>query len=99
MNQTGLLDEIAAICKCEVSVNINRHRNYYESVADYFEDRDSDTTPDVMAEMIKRDTIIEVQVYPSTPVGFYYFAHWDLETALRDAFNALTEKGSVVNGR
>lgn len=89
---TDLLAEIVATCACHVSVNVNQHRNYYESVEEYFIDgREGKIEPSVLAEMVSRNTIVEVQAYPKTPVGFIYVAHYDLLTALRKVLECAKE--------
>jgi hypothetical protein len=41
-----------------------------------------DTPPEVRAEMIRLNTVVDVQFYPDTPVGFYRVAHYDIDAAL-----------------
>lgn len=88
---TDLLTEIVRRCKCAVSITVNQHRNYYQSVETYLDDADrlSEIAPKVLAEMQARNTVVEVQAYPNTPVGFYCVAHYDLTAALRDLLSAL----------
>jgi hypothetical protein len=76
-------------CKCAVHITCNQHKNYYESVEQYMEDNKADCAEDVLSEMIKRDTVIEIQYYPITPVGFNIIYHYDLETALKAAIESI----------
>ena len=71
-------------CKGSVSISQNNHRDYYQSIPDYLEDQiqNGEVDKDVLEEMVKRDTLICVHVYPDTPVGFYSVYHYDLETAI-----------------
>ena len=78
-------------CKCGVYVNINSHKDSYETVSEYF---NSDSLNKAEKEEIKEgiyfkmqqmDTIIEVQFYPNTPITFYKVYHYDLETAISEA--------------
>jgi hypothetical protein len=86
---TGLLEFIAMHCECEVSVEINSHRNYYESVEQYMADMRAEVSDGVFADMVARDTIVAVQFYPSTPIGFYTVYHYDLVQALEIAAGIL----------
>lgn len=88
-----LLTQLLAACRCEVSVTVNAHRNYYESVADYLNRPDhADVLSDnVRAEMIARDTIVEVQAYPDTPIGFHKSVHWDVVSALQEVLKSVSE--------
>ena len=82
------LKELLARCKCGVYVQVNVHRDVYETAAQWWETQDicsdslSDTPPEVRAEMIRLNTVVDVQFYPHTPVGFYRVAHYDLDAAL-----------------
>jgi ferritin-like protein len=85
---TGLLEFIASRCQCEVSVEINSHRNFCESVLDYLrgpDDSTDDIAPDVLNEMVARNSLVVVQFYPDTPIGFYAVRHYDLKAALQIA--------------
>ena len=87
------LAEIVALCKCEVSVTVNEHRNYYETVEQWLAKMDSlDCTDDVSAEtraeMIARGVVVQVRAYNNTPVGCYVVYHWDLDEALRQMLAA-----------
>lgn len=78
------LDKLLSLCKCEVSVEVNTHRNYYESVGQYVRGaRDLGEIPDsIFYEMVKRDTVVKVQFYTHTPVGFFSVLHYDVNEAL-----------------
>lgn len=95
-NDIDLLMQLLARCHCEVSVLVNAHRNYYESAAQYLDryEGNDDDDASVRAEMIARDTIVEVQAYPTTPVGFYVARHWDVTTALRAVLDAVTAESA-----
>lgn len=88
---TDLLHELISKCKCGVSIEINNHRNYYYSVKKYLEefpnDEISDINPRALSIMEKKDTIVEIQFYPDTPISFYKVYHYDLEEALKICLN------------
>lgn len=92
------LPELLAKCRCAVSVCVNEHRSYYESAATYLNELDLDDLDLVVkTQMIDRDTIVVVQAYPNTPVGFFRVVHWDLETAIAAVIAAIdTEPRRVV---
>lgn len=85
------LKEIAALCQGGVFVTVNEHRNYYHSVAQHLADRGDtpDISSEVQAKMIELDTLVELQFYPRTPVGFYRIWHYDLDAALDEALALL----------
>ena len=89
----GKLKEIMSLCKASVTVTINDHKGVYQSVEEYlsFGDTLEDIDPAVLKEMIKRDTIITVQAYPHTPIGFYKVWHYDLDVALHEILEVLEE--------
>ena len=83
---------IAERCKASVSVTINKHRDYYQSVqdaineeADWYGNIDEET----FNKMIDTDTIVSIQFYPNTPIGFYTVHHYDLTEALKKAWEIL----------
>lgn len=87
------LKELMSLCKCSVSIEINPHRDYYESVSDELNKlQDSDIQEidkEVIGEMILTDTFIRVQAYPDTPIGFYMAIHFDLDTAINIVLNGI----------
>jgi hypothetical protein len=90
------IKELQSLCKCSVSVIINQHKDYYDSVVEYFKDNDDDETEaDVMQKMIETDTVVWVQAYPNTPVGFYSVYHYDLDAALDAVLSAV--KNQMAN--
>ena len=92
------LTKIIAACKCSVNLTINGHKDYYESVPDYFNnkpwlvDDKEEISKEVFDKMVEHDTIVELQIYPDTPVGFYKIYHHDLEQAIDEAMEILKIK-------
>jgi hypothetical protein len=76
-------------CKASISLLINPHRDYYESVIDYINGDKEDIPNDVFSEMVKQDTVIHLQFYPDTPIGSYSVYHYDLEKAVDIALETL----------
>lgn len=95
------LMELMARCKCGVYVNVNSHRDTYETAAQWWETQDicgdslCDTSPEVRAEMIRLDTVIDLQFYPDTPLGFCRVVHYDLDAALDAAMACFTPSVDV----
>lgn len=85
-------------CKCGVYVEVNAHRDVYESVETHFEDLEIQAPlridPDIRAKMIELNTIVEIQFYPTSPVGFFRVYHYDLEAALDKALQCLAKDQS-----
>lgn len=86
-----LFKEICGMCKCSVSITVNAHRDIYESVEVYLDEKAGEILPDVLSKMIETDTLIEVQAYPDTPIGFYIVRHYDIDMALQEMRDILTE--------
>lgn len=84
------LKELLSKCKASVSITVNQHRDYYQSVKDYIEEQaqlDEDLIEeiglDVYEEMQKTNTVIEIEAYPDTPIGSYRILHYDIDKAVR----------------
>ena len=90
-------NKLLARCKCGVHIEINTHRDVYKSVKETLEDFESLDCPlqideDVRAEMIKRDTIVNIHFYPDTPIGFYDVYHYDFDMAVEQSLGCLVEE-------
>jgi hypothetical protein len=86
-------------CKAGVFLSVNDHRNAYESVQKFMENRFAlddfsrdETPPEVLAKMIETDTIVDLRFYPVTPIGSYRIFHYDLDLAVDEALSIL-DKG------
>ena len=82
--------ELASKCEASVSIDVNAHRDMYQTVEEYFEiillcneDLWESLSKEVYAEMVKRNTIVEVRWYPDTPVGFFNVYHYDIDEAMK----------------
>jgi len=83
------LKELLSKCKASVSITVNQHRNYYQSVKDYIEEQAlideeliDEIGKEVYEEMKKTNTIIEIQAYPYTPIGSNRTFHYDIDKAV-----------------
>lgn len=90
------IKEIVSLCKCGVTAIINEHREFSQTAADWIENHKhlGDAPKDVIEQMIRRDTVIQLIACPT--VGIYYDVfHYDLDAALDEMLNRLksAEKG------
>ena len=106
MGELSKIERLLDRCKCGVSIEVNRHRNYYETAAHYMAEQESlkqecppEIEPEVRAEMLKRDTIIECNFYPDTPVGSYEVWHYDIDLCLDQCLEILAEGEPQGNRR
>lgn len=81
--------KLASLCKCSINIGVNNHRDSNDAASvhlDYYAASHNNgkplASPDVIEGMIERDTIINVQCYPQTPIGFVSVYHYDLDAAL-----------------
>ena len=69
----------------ELIISHNSHKGYYENITTYLDTRHitaEDLTPEDMEEIIKADSIWEVQWYPTTPTSFYFVVASTLKKCL-----------------
>ena len=92
------------MCKAEVSIGINEHKNCYKSVSELIAERleneiidSDDIDQNILAVMIKRDFMVNIHFYPDTPVGFISFYHYDIDCALDLALSYFGERGESMN--
>ena len=89
------LQKLIEKCKCGVHITVNNHRDYYETVEQHFkgnpivEEDLEDIEADVYEKMKELNTIVELQYYPDTPIGFYKIYHYDIEKAIDEALTSL----------
>lgn len=80
------LIKLISLCKASVSLEANAPRDYYETIEYFLEENNiqvgKDISKDVQDKMIELNTIISVQFYPHTPIGFYKVYHYDVNLAL-----------------
>ncbi len=98
------LMELLGRCKCGVYLTVNEHRDYYQTAAQALVEADRfecppQIAPDVKAQMIETNTIVRLQFYPDTPIGFYSIWHHDLDAALDAALACLTHNAKVSRGK
>ena len=95
------LEEIMSRCKCSVCLEVNEHRDIYQTAEEYLteqsENMDTEMwewvigSEEIKQKMIETDTVIYIRFYPKTPNGFYAFYHYDLDILLDSAIEALND--------
>lgn len=91
------LNELIKLCKYSVTLTVNNHRDFYESVEQYIdninktlEDKE-EIEPEIYSKMKELDTIVELQFYPETAGGFYKVYHYDVELAIDEALEIIKQ--------
>lgn len=77
--------ELMSKCECLVSIGVNEHRGFYQSVSEHLKDcilDDDEISEDVLNRMIETDTIVKVYAFPNTPIGSYRIFHYDIDIAM-----------------
>jgi len=96
------LSELLSLCEYSVTITINDHRDYFQTVEKYLQDADEepsdpeenywDIPANVRAEMIRTNTIVKIQAYPKSANGFYRTYHYDLQQAIATIIQQIKEK-------
>jgi hypothetical protein len=82
--------ELFNFCKCSVSIEHNPHKDYHESVEEYFIKNDNHhIEPAIFDKMVELNTIIVIQFYPDTAVGSYTIHHYDFKLAVAECMRIL----------
>ena len=77
------LQDLIKNTKCSISIQVNKHRDFYETIVLHLNPEDrKDISDDVWAKMIELNTYVRLQVYPNTPIGSYVIYHYDVEMAI-----------------
>jgi len=98
MTTTDKLKLLLATCKAGVSIEVNNHRNVYDTAKQALADAaEHDCPPEIEDEvrqrMIDTNTIVTIHFYPTTPIGFYEVRHYDIDAALDEALECLRSEG------
>lgn len=84
------INKLDSLCRCGLDISINPHKLNDEVIQYFLSDLESnddlECDDEVKEEIIKRDTIVQVQFYPSSSIGFYRVDHYDLDKALDICF-------------
>lgn len=90
------IDKLINMCKGEVYISINEHRNCYESVEEFLKtylnfDSD-DICAEVVAECIRKDTLVQIMAFPDTPVASYKLCHYNVHDAIEQMITIIEEE-------
>ncbi|HZL98654.1 MAG TPA: hypothetical protein VFD43_00250 [Planctomycetota bacterium] len=98
MSASDKLVALLARCKCGVYLSVNEHRDFYQSVEKWIEERyrgdpegAAELAPEVRAKMIETNAVVVLQFYPDTPISSYDVLHYDIGAALAEALAILAE--------
>lgn len=88
------LKTLIASCRCGVYLTVNEHRNYCMTPEKRLEDfSELQCPPDISADVrdgiLRTGNIVELHVYPDTPIGSYHIVHYDLDDAVREAIECV----------
>lgn len=93
------LNECLKMCKCSFCIDVNNHKDDYQTVQEWYEQAlenefidNKDVDKEMIKEMIKNNTVVKIQFYPDTPIGSYTIHHYNLQEAINIAHNILYEK-------
>ena len=97
MNESDKLNLLLARCESGVYLTINAHRGSHETVESILsaiisnggKEIEAQIGKEVIAKMIEKDTIIDLDIFPDTPIGSFTIYHHDLNSALDAALEYL----------
>lgn len=85
----------------DVSLDCNSHRASYKTVAQELEshpDHFSDLDDGERSELVAKDSICELHIYPDTPGSSVVFIHWDPEVCVERGYQWLLRKRGLDSG-
>lgn len=85
-------------CKGSVHVSVNNQRDTYKSLDQALDDLfliecPPDVSPDVLAGIRNTGNLVELYVYPTNSISFYYIVHFDFDEAVKLALAQLDADG------
>ncbi|NIV12308.1 MAG: hypothetical protein GWN62_13850 [Aliifodinibius sp.] len=86
------LNTLFSKCEGPIHITYNAHKDCYEPIEKYLSEEKAqleEIDEKLRKEIIQKDSLIEIQIYPDTPIGFYKIYHWDLEKAVDEALECL----------
>lgn len=88
------MKEIIKKCKCGIYLEVNRYRDYYDTIEVAIVEENSQDEmiePELAERMIKENMFISLQFYPDTPIGFYKVYGTSIEEVVKKAKEILEE--------
>jgi hypothetical protein len=94
------LDDLIARCKGSVRLEINPHRDVYMTARDWRAEQYAGPWQDCdpIDATVDPTSIVVLQFYPDTPIGFYLVVANTLDSALRCAAECLRKPRTVNPG-
>lgn len=94
---TDRLKQLLSQCVCGVYISVNEHRDLYQDVRGFLDQRlvnsvEEEMDVEILEQMIASNTIIHIQFYPYTPIGFYDVWHHSLDDALEVALECVNKE-------
>jgi hypothetical protein len=88
------LETLAKHCKGEISLDINSHRDEYQTVEEYLRRQSEWCDTSHLSELIRQrmiglDTVWELQFYPDSPIGSHLVFGTNLHECLLEAGRVL----------
>lgn len=95
------LQKLIDHCKGAVHLTINDHRSCYESVLDHIkncmqDDMTGEIPPTVLDKMVETDTVIQLQFYPRTAIGFFVVFHYDIAAAIQKGIEIIEREVNIA---
>lgn len=87
--------ELMSLCEGSVMIEINAHKDYYDSVENHFRGVSQRVGQSILDVMIERDTIVHIQAYPHSPIASYSVYHYDLDVALDEILELVRSEFDV----
>jgi hypothetical protein len=91
------LIELSSLCNGSVSITINLHKDYKETVEQHLKDDKEDIDDDVYNEMVKRDFIVKLHVYPYTSIGSYSICHYDIDKMIDNMIELIKKERKFLS--
>jgi hypothetical protein len=89
------LKKLLSLCKCSVSIDVNLYRDYYESVSDWINSTEIHLEEPIEIAikngMNVTQNVIEINCYPFTPISSITIYHYDIDMAIEQMIDAITE--------
>lgn len=94
MPDSRTIEDIVALCKCSVTLEIDDYKDNYLTLEEGLFDvqKRFGVTDDIIEEMRIRDHIISLQTYPNTPIGFECVYGGTVQSVI-DRMHALLTQG------
>jgi hypothetical protein len=82
--------ELFSLCKGSVEITVNGHKDYCETVEEHIsEENGVNINDDVLAEMVKRDTVVRIIAYPFSTSSSFVLYHYNIDRAVEIALDVV----------